>query len=88
MLRVPYDEMLNPGGDHLIRDHWVPLMRSLSDGGPSELEHKYHEARRVMRESGVTYNVYESPEGKAGLGKSIPYPLSSTKKTGPILRPD
>ncbi len=73
--RIAHDEMLSSGDEHLIKDHWVPLMQALSRSNPEALEHKNHEARRIMRESGVTYNVYDEPEGSTRAWQLDPVPM-------------
>jgi len=73
--RIAHDEMLTSGDQHLIKDHWVPLMQSLGRSAPEQLEHKNHEARRIMRESGVTYNVYDEPEGSNRAWQLDPVPM-------------
>ncbi len=73
--RLAHDEMLASGDEHLIKDHWVSLMQSLSRSEASQLEHKSHEARRIMRESGVTYNVYDEPEGSTRAWQLDPVPM-------------
>lgn len=74
-VRIAHDEMLASGDEHLIKPHWIPLMRALGRSAPEELEHKNHEARRVMRESGVTYNVYNDPEGRSRAWQLDPVPM-------------
>lgn len=73
--RVSNDEMLASGDGHLIRDHWAPLMRSLGRYSEEELEGRSHEAKRLMRESGVTYNIYNDPEGRSRVWQLDPVPM-------------
>ena len=73
--RVSNDEMLGSGDNHLIRDHWAPLMRSLGGYTEEELEGRSHEAKRLMRESGVTYNIYNDPEGRSRVWQLDPVPM-------------
>ncbi|NJA07081.1 MULTISPECIES: circularly permuted type 2 ATP-grasp protein [Methylomonas] len=56
-----YDEMLDKSGR--VRPHWRHLMEALQQLGPEELAHRYREALRLLRENGVTYNVYGDPDG-------------------------
>lgn len=74
-LKVDFDEMMTHGQDALIKYHWTPLMRSLGRHDLSELETKHHEARRIMRESGVTYNVYKDPQGQNKTLQLDPIPM-------------
>ncbi len=45
------------------RTHWTGLMQTLQDLGPAELEHRWESAARRIRENGVTYNIYDDPQG-------------------------
>ncbi len=38
-------------------------MQTLEDLGPEELAHRWERAARRVRENGVTYNVYDDPQG-------------------------
>ena len=51
-----YDEMLAAPG--LPREHWQTLIGSLERLGPEDLNGRRESARRILREHGVTYNVY------------------------------
>jgi uncharacterized circularly permuted ATP-grasp superfamily protein/uncharacterized alpha-E superfamily protein len=56
-----YDEMkMDPGG---LRPHWQGLVSSLERLGRDELSVRWENARRIIREHGVTYNVYGDPQG-------------------------
>ncbi len=59
-LNGAYDEMWQ--GD-TVRPHWQPLIQTLERLGPAELERYQQEARRLLRENGVTYNVHGAPDG-------------------------
>ena len=56
-----YDEMCSTAGT--LRSHWEYLIRSLEALGVEELERREQEAERLLRENGVTYNVYDDPQG-------------------------
>src|SRR5262245_6830659 len=56
-----YDEMCAAAGG--LRPHWEYLIRSLEALGVEELERREQEAARLLRENGVTYNVYDDPQG-------------------------
>ncbi len=45
------------------RSHWTGLMQTLEDLGPDELAHRWERAARRVRENGVTYNIYDDPQG-------------------------
>lgn len=55
-----YDEMVASNG--ALRPHWDYMVRSLSTMGAAELAERGEEARRLLRENGVTYNVYDAPK--------------------------
>jgi uncharacterized circularly permuted ATP-grasp superfamily protein/uncharacterized alpha-E superfamily protein len=55
-----YDEMLGRGG---LRDHWRPFVSSLNDVGLAELVRRWEEAKRLIHENGVTYNIHGDPQG-------------------------
>ena len=45
------------------RPLWRPLIQSLQQLGRHELQSRWENGRRIIREHGVTYNVYGDPEG-------------------------
>jgi uncharacterized circularly permuted ATP-grasp superfamily protein/uncharacterized alpha-E superfamily protein len=49
------------GGE--VRPHWRYLTRALGDMGGAELQRRYQEARRLIRDNDVTYNIYGDPRG-------------------------
>ncbi|HWF18189.1 MAG TPA: circularly permuted type 2 ATP-grasp protein, partial [Verrucomicrobiae bacterium] len=56
-----YDEMaLGPGE---LRPHWKTFAASLDRLGRNEIALRWENARRIIREHGVTYNVYGDPQG-------------------------
>ena len=56
-----YDEMCSAPG--VPRPHWRELYDSLKATSPRELNARISAAERHLRDSGVTYNVYDDPEG-------------------------
>ncbi len=56
-----YDEMALGNGE--LRPHWKNFAASLEHLGRSELTLRWDNARRIIREHGVTYNVYGDPQG-------------------------
>ncbi len=56
-----YDEMRLASGE--LRPHWLPFVSSLERLGRDELSLRWENARRIIREHGVTYNVYGDPQG-------------------------
>src|SRR6478672_3946708 len=45
------------------RPHWRLLIQSLQQLGRHELQSRWENGRRIIREHGVSYNVYGDPEG-------------------------
>jgi len=45
------------------RAHWRPFIESLKQLGRNELGSRWENGRRIIREHGVTYNVYGDPQG-------------------------
>ena len=66
------DEML--GGDGQVRPHWQSFLQSLQ-AGPEELTQRWEEAKQLIRENGVTYNVYGDPRGMDRPWHLDPIPL-------------
>ena len=56
-----YDEMRSAAGQ--VRPHWQHLLDVLRTLGPAALEERRREARRLIRDNGVTYNLHGDPEG-------------------------
>jgi len=68
-----YDEMQD--AQRQIRPHWAPLMRALDELGIAEVELRHKEALKLLRENGVTYNVYGDPNGNSRPWQLDPVPL-------------
>ena len=56
-----HNEMLS--GPTQLRPHWRYLAQSLDTVGAAELQRRVAEARRLIRDNDVTYNVYSDPRG-------------------------
>ena len=56
-----YDETFAGAGEP--RPHWQRVVEALENLGPRELAHSWQQARRMIHENGVTYNVYGDPQG-------------------------
>ncbi len=56
-----YDEMCT--GEGQIKEHWQYLTDVLDRLGPAGLESRWKESRRLIRDNGVTYNMYGDPQG-------------------------
>ncbi len=67
-----YDEMWAADGQ--VHPHWTYLFESLQAMGGTELEGRRNEARQLLRENGVTYNIYDDPLGAARPWEFDPVP--------------
>jgi uncharacterized circularly permuted ATP-grasp superfamily protein/uncharacterized alpha-E superfamily protein len=56
-----YDEMVVTAD--AFRPHCEPFIRSIEALGRHELASRWENARRTLRDNGVTYNVYGDPQG-------------------------
>lgn len=72
-----YDEMSSTTG--ALRPHWEYVIRSLEALSSPELTRREQETKRLLRENGVTYNVYDDPRGTTRLWELdlVPLLLSS-----------
>jgi uncharacterized circularly permuted ATP-grasp superfamily protein/uncharacterized alpha-E superfamily protein len=72
-----YDEMVDADG--AVRPHWRYVANALGTLGLPALHDRWRDARRLLRESGATYNVYGDPQGleRPWLLDPIPVVISS-----------
>lgn len=56
-----FDEMCS--APDVVRPHWRYALRAFDALGPAELSRRRDEVQQVLRENGVTYNVYTDPQG-------------------------
>src|SRR5918995_513549 len=56
-----HDELMMPGGQ--LRPQYETFVRSLETLGRHELASRWENAKRAIRDNGVTYNVYGDPQG-------------------------
>lgn len=68
-----YDEAIDGGG--VMRPHYRALMGGLEAMGGEELQRRIDTARRFIHEQGVTYNVYNDPQGMERPWELDPIPL-------------
>ncbi|MEQ8746284.1 circularly permuted type 2 ATP-grasp protein [Pyruvatibacter sp.] len=76
------DEMLDASGQ--IRPHWRGIIDGLAQLGPQMRSWRWDTARKLIRENGITYNIYGDPQGLRrpwGLD-FIPLVLSAQEWTG------
>ncbi|MBM4069022.1 MAG: hypothetical protein FJ271_08775 [Planctomycetes bacterium] len=69
----PHDEMLAESG--ALRPQWRGLCGALADLGMAELNRRWEEARQLIREHGVTYNLHGDPRGLDRPWQLDPVPL-------------
>jgi uncharacterized circularly permuted ATP-grasp superfamily protein/uncharacterized alpha-E superfamily protein len=60
-LAASYDEMFD--ASRRLRPHWAHIVAALDNLSPQELARRWEQARRMIHENGVTYNVYGDPRG-------------------------
>jgi uncharacterized circularly permuted ATP-grasp superfamily protein/uncharacterized alpha-E superfamily protein len=59
----------------LVRDHWWPFVRTLNALGHDEVLRRWDDAQGLIRQNGVTYNVYGDPRGLERPWQLDPIPL-------------
>lgn len=57
-----FDELC--AADGTVRPHWLPLLDLLSDSGPADIRSRLADARKHIRDEGITYTIYADPQGK------------------------
>lgn len=67
------DELFDPARS--VRTHWQVFLNSLQTLGSPELTRRWTEAQNLIRENGVTYNVYGDPRGMNRPWQLDPVPL-------------
>ena len=68
-----HDEMMDAAGR--IRPHWAAFLAGLERMQGPELQQSWDTAHRLVRENGVTYNVYDDPQGVSRPWRLDPVPL-------------
>ncbi len=68
-----YDEMY--AGEGQLQPHWQSLTQELDRLGREGLERRHHEAQRLLRENGVTFNSHEGLHGTSRPWQLDPIPL-------------
>ncbi|WP_372797303.1 circularly permuted type 2 ATP-grasp protein [Litorivivens sp.] len=69
-----YDEMWDAEKKQ-VDPHWQHLMQGIGALGDKELERRRTDARRLLRENGVTYHIYSDPVGQKRTWQLDPVPL-------------
>jgi uncharacterized circularly permuted ATP-grasp superfamily protein len=68
-----FDELVTHDGR--VRPHWDYVLRALDTLDSTEVAQRRHEMRRLLRENGVTYNVYNDPQRSERLWPLDPIPV-------------
>ena len=68
-----WDEMWHPGGG--VRPHWRELVGGLSTLSARDWSARNQRIKRLLRENGVTYHVYDDPRGYTRTWELDPVPL-------------
>ncbi|MBK1672202.1 hypothetical protein CKO35_02580 [Ectothiorhodospira shaposhnikovii] len=78
-----FDELLTPEG--APRPQWEPIMGALAQLGPEGLAERAADIGRLLRESGVTYNVYSDPRGAERPWPLDPVPMVLESKEWAVI---
>lgn len=68
-----YDELVSQAGQ--LRPHWQTFAHGLDALGLDDFTQRWREAQQLIRENGVTYNVYGDPRGMDRPWQLDPIPL-------------
>ncbi|QKF68588.1 circularly permuted ATP-grasp type 2 domain-containing protein [Arcobacter venerupis] len=75
-LESSYDEMFDTKCN--IKPHWDDIVKGLEEAGIKQLEQKQLEIDWKLEDNGVTYNIYNDPEGNNRRWNLDPIPLALT----------
>ncbi|OWK36779.1 circularly permuted type 2 ATP-grasp protein [Fimbriiglobus ruber] len=73
MPQAGFDESVDRLG--VPRAHWQTFFHTLEELEPEELTRRWSDAKHLIRENGVTYNVYGDPRGTSRPWQLDPLPL-------------
>jgi uncharacterized circularly permuted ATP-grasp superfamily protein/uncharacterized alpha-E superfamily protein len=68
-----YDEMVDSAG--AIRAHWRTFVRQVEGLDPGELDGRWAQARQLIHDNGISFNVYGDPRGMERLWQLSPIPV-------------
>ncbi len=71
------DELMTAAGE--VRPHWLPVLNEMARYRPAVVSQRFAVADRQLRNSGVYYRVYDTPDGR-----DRPWPLAHV----PLVIPD
>lgn len=72
-LESSFDEMFDK--EHNVKEHWKDLAQNLEKAGLDKLEQKQTEIDWRLEDNGVTFNVYNDPEGNNRRWNLDPIPF-------------
>ena len=75
------------GQDGAVRPHWQVLDRALRAFGPGEMWRRWEQARQLIRQHGVTFNVYGDARGLERPWPLDPVPVCWRRTSSPAWRP-
>lgn len=81
--QAPFDELWAEKGK--LHPHWAHLLRQIQLLGLPELESRNAEISRLLKDSGVTYNIYDRPNGHNFAWKLDPIPFLITPETWALI---
>jgi len=68
-----YNELLDKNGN--IHNHWKEFFEAYKDLGNKEFTNRNQYLQKLLRENGVTYNVYGDPSGQSRIWHLDPIPF-------------
>jgi len=68
-----FDEVLAP--DQQVRAHWAEMAEALASLGHRGMARRWQQGWRLVRDNGITYNVYNDPENASRPWPLDPIPL-------------
>lgn len=68
-----FDELMSAPSQ--VRPHWNKFMDGLKDIGLTEMSRRWDAAAQLMRQQGMTYNVYNDPQGMERPWQLDPIPF-------------
>src|ERR1043166_97190 len=83
-LPAAYDELVSRDGG--LRPHWHTFAQGLDDIGLAEFTQRWREAQQLIRENGVTYNVYGDTRGMDRPWQLDPFPFVISPKESDRLQ--
>ncbi len=72
-LEGTYDEMVDPQGQ--LRPGWETFLQAMERLGGDQLDRRWEQVRQLIRENGVTFNVYGAEDGMDRPWQLDPFPM-------------